>query len=175
MERLTQLTQHLGGRAALQEQRPSPLTPAGGSAAGHTPRIAVLVSFWGATSSHADWIVTKLIDGYWWDGAYKESGVEVAAIYMHQHDTSVLGHRVAQAKGIPVFETVDGGKCTSNLSLLVISGSFLSRIISFLQRSSWGERNSRSTAWSSSRSTVIIRVTSKATGSCRAGGSTSRL
>lgn len=70
------------------------------------PRIAVLVSYWGATRSHADWIVTKLIDGYWWDGGYTPSRVDVASIYMHQHEESVLGQKVAKAKGIPVFKTV---------------------------------------------------------------------
>ena len=69
------------------------------------PRIAVLVSYWGAPRSHADWIVNKLIDGYWWDGAYTPSRVDVASIYMHQHDESVLGQKVAKAKGIPVFKT----------------------------------------------------------------------
>ena len=70
------------------------------------PRIAVLATFWGATRSHADWLVNKLIDGYWWQGAYKASRVEVASIYLHQHDTSLLGQKVAKAKGIPVFKTV---------------------------------------------------------------------
>ena len=28
------------------------------------PRIACLVSYWGLPTSHADWIVNKLIDGY---------------------------------------------------------------------------------------------------------------
>jgi len=69
-------------------------------------RIACLASYWGATSSHADWIINKLIDGYWWDGAYTPSRVDVASIYIHQHDTSLLGQKVAQAKGIPVFKTV---------------------------------------------------------------------
>jgi len=70
------------------------------------PRIAVLVSYWGATNSHADWIATKLIDGYWWQGAHAKSRVEVVAIYLDQHDESVLGQKVAKAKGIPVFKTV---------------------------------------------------------------------
>jgi hypothetical protein len=70
------------------------------------PRIAVLVTFWGATRSHADWIVTKLIDGYWWQGAHVEPRVEIASLYMHQHDTSLLGQKVANAKGIPIFKTV---------------------------------------------------------------------
>ena len=70
------------------------------------PRIACLASYWGATNSHADWIITKLIDGYWWQGAHTPSRVDVVSIYMHQHDTSVLGQKVAKAKGIPIYKTV---------------------------------------------------------------------
>jgi hypothetical protein len=84
-------------------------SPVLGSVAGaqqSKPRIAVLTSYWGATRSHADWIVNKLIDGYWWDGAYTPSRVEVASVYFHQHDTSLLGQKVAKAKGIPVYKTV---------------------------------------------------------------------
>ena len=99
MNRLKLLTEHLGAPSARGAG------PAPASADDARPRIAVLVSFWGATSSHADWIVTKLIDGYWWEGAYKESRVEVASLYIHQHDTSLLGQRVAESKGIPVFES----------------------------------------------------------------------
>ena len=79
------------------------------------PRIAVLASYWAATRSHADWIVNKLIDGYWWNGAYTPSRVEVVSLYIHQHDESLLGQKVAKAKNIPIFKTVDqavtlGGK-----------------------------------------------------------------
>ena len=70
------------------------------------PRIAVLATFWGATRSHADWLVNKLIDGYWWQGAYHPSRVEVVSLYLHQHDTSLLGQKVAKAKGFPVFKSV---------------------------------------------------------------------
>ena len=70
------------------------------------PRIACLVTYWGATRSHADWIINKLIDGYWWQEAYTPSRIDVASIYLHQHDTSLLGQKVANAKGIPVFKTV---------------------------------------------------------------------
>jgi hypothetical protein len=70
------------------------------------PRIAALVSYWGETISHADWIVNKLIDGYWWQGAHTPSRVDVAAIYIHQHDTSLLAQKVAKARGIPVFKSV---------------------------------------------------------------------
>jgi hypothetical protein len=47
------------------------------------PRIACLVSFWGATRSHADWIVTKLLDGYWWQEAHTPSRVDVVSVYIH--------------------------------------------------------------------------------------------
>ena len=70
------------------------------------PRVACLVSYWGSPRSHADWIINKVIDGYWWDGAYTPPRVDVASIYLHQHDISVLAHRVAEAKGIPIFRTV---------------------------------------------------------------------
>lgn len=70
------------------------------------PRVAVLASYWGATRSHADWIVNKLIDGYWWDGAYTPSRVDVVSIYLHQHDESQLAQKVAKAKSIPVYKSV---------------------------------------------------------------------
>lgn len=70
------------------------------------PRIAFLTSFWGATRSHADWIVTKLLDGYWWHGAYTPSRVEVVSVYIHQFEESGLGQKVCKAKGIPIFDTV---------------------------------------------------------------------
>ena len=70
------------------------------------PRIACLVSYWGSPRSHADWIINKLIDGYWWNGAHTPSRIDVASIYLHQHDISVLAHRVAEAKGIPIYGTV---------------------------------------------------------------------
>ena len=113
MDRLAQLAQHLAAAPGGGEPRlptanpPAQLAGLASGTGGQThdqqharPRIAVLVSFWGATSSHADWIATKLIDGYWWDGAYTPSQVDVVSIYMHQHDTSLLGQKIAEAKGI---------------------------------------------------------------------------
>src|SRR6476646_5100763 len=52
------------------------------------PRIACLVSYWGATRSHADWIITKLLDGYWWQGAHTPSRVDVVSVYIHQLEES---------------------------------------------------------------------------------------
>src|SRR6201986_5203817 len=70
------------------------------------PRIACLVSYWGLPTSHADWIVNKLIDGYWWKGAHTPSQVEVVSVYIDQLDTSLLGQKVCKAKNIPIFKTV---------------------------------------------------------------------
>ena len=84
-----------------------------GSAAGAVPqtqpkrpRLACLVSYWGLPTSHADWIVNKLIDGYWWKGAHTPSRVDVVSVYIHQFDTSSLGQKVCKAKSIPIFKTV---------------------------------------------------------------------
>lgn len=86
------MSEHLESNTPVQKQQ-------------QRPRIAVLATFWGATRSHADWLVNKLIDGYWWQNAYTPSRVEVVSLYLHQHDTSLLGQKVAKAKGIPVFNT----------------------------------------------------------------------
>ena len=70
------------------------------------PRIACLVSFWGAPGSHADWILTKLLDGYWWQGAHTPSRVDIVSVYIHQFDTSLLGQKICRAKNIPIHKTV---------------------------------------------------------------------
>ena len=65
------------------------------------PRIAVLVSYWAFPRSHADWIVNKLIDGYWWDGAYMPSRVEVVSVYIHQLGRKPVGPESSQSKKHP--------------------------------------------------------------------------
>src|SRR3954465_10096819 len=70
------------------------------------PRIACCVSFWGAPGSHADWIICKLMDGYWWQGAHTSSRVDVVSVYIHQLETSGLGQKVCKSKNIPIFKTV---------------------------------------------------------------------
>jgi hypothetical protein len=88
-------------------------TPSAGSAAGAAPqtmptrpRIACIVTFWGAPGSHADWIIDKLMDGYWWQGAHTPSRVDVVSVYIHQFETSLLGQKVCKAKNIPIYKTV---------------------------------------------------------------------
>ncbi len=95
------------------------LTGISTDAVGHTqqqrPRIAVLATYWAAPGSHADWIITKLLDGYWWKGAHTPSRVDVVSVYIHQLQESGLGRKVCKSKGIPIFNTVSealtlGGK-----------------------------------------------------------------
>ena len=70
------------------------------------PRIACCVSFWGGPGSHADWIICKLMDGYWWQGAHMAPRVDVVSVYIHQLDTSGLGQKVCKAKNIPIYKSV---------------------------------------------------------------------
>ena len=70
------------------------------------PRIACLATYWGATRSHADWIIAKLMDGYWWQGAHTPSRVDVVSVYIHQLRESGLGQKICKAKNIPIFEDI---------------------------------------------------------------------
>lgn len=70
------------------------------------PRIACLVTYWGATRSHADWIMAKLMDGYWWEGAHTPSRIDIASVYIHQLHESGLGRKVCKAKNVPIYNTV---------------------------------------------------------------------
>jgi hypothetical protein len=70
------------------------------------PRIACIVTYWAATRSHADWIITKLLDGYWWKGAHTPSRVDVVSVYIHQLEASGLGQKICKSKNIPIFKTV---------------------------------------------------------------------
>lgn len=84
-------------------------------AAEKRPRIACIVTYWAAPGSHADWIITKLLDGYWWQSAHTPSRVDVASVYIHQLRDSELGRKVCESKGIPIFNSVSealtlGGK-----------------------------------------------------------------
>ncbi|MBK9391998.1 MAG: hypothetical protein IPN68_18090 [Bacteroidetes bacterium] len=69
------------------------------------PRIACLVTYWAAPGSHADWIITKLLDGYWWQGAHTPSRVDVVSVYIHQIQESELGQKICKSKDIPIFKT----------------------------------------------------------------------
>ena len=50
--------------------------------------------------------MTKLLDGYWWQGAHTPSRVDVVSVYIHQLEESGLGQKICKSKGIPIFRTV---------------------------------------------------------------------
>ena len=101
----------MSGKAALAGMAAGTVS----QAAEKRPRIACVVTYWAAPGSHADWIITKLLDGYWWQGARTPSRVDVVSVYIHQLQESGLGRKVCEEKGIPIFNRVNealtlGGK-----------------------------------------------------------------
>ena len=40
------------------------------------PRIACVATYWADPNSHADWIITKLLDSDWWKGAHTPSRLD---------------------------------------------------------------------------------------------------
>ena len=62
------------------------------------PRIACVVTYWAAPGSHADWIITKLLDGYWWKGAHTPSRVDIVSVFIHQLQESGLGQKMCKSK-----------------------------------------------------------------------------
>jgi hypothetical protein len=113
----------MAGMAALVGMTPLAGSPAGAvpQTTQTRPRIACIVSFWGAPGSHADWIIGKLMDGYWWQAAHTPSRVDVVSVYIHQFETSLLGQKVCQAKSIPIYKTV-GEAVTLGRTELAVDG-----------------------------------------------------
>ena len=97
---------NLNRRALLSLSAQAALAAAAPQSPAKRPRIACIATYWAAPSSHADWIITKLIDGYWWKGAHTPSRVDVVSVYIHQLQESPLGRKVCQSKKIPIFNTV---------------------------------------------------------------------
>ena len=92
----------MSGKAALAGMASGTLS----YAAEKRPRIACIVTYWARPGSHADWIITKLLDGYWWQGAHTPSRVDVVSAYIHQLRDSELGRKVFESKGISIFNSV---------------------------------------------------------------------
>lgn len=69
------------------------------------PRVAAIATAY-FPRSHADVIVTKLLEGYDLDGIRTESRVEVASLYLDQIAPNDVGLGLASARGVPLFDTV---------------------------------------------------------------------
>ncbi len=85
-------------------------------AAESRPRIACVVTYWAAPGSHADWIITKLLDGYWWKGQpILLRGWTLCPLTSTSFRKADWVQKVCKSKGIPIFNTVSealtlGGK-----------------------------------------------------------------
>lgn len=99
--------------------------PTAGLSQQRRPRVACIVTYWAAPGSHADWIITKLLDGYWWKGAHTPSRVEVVSAYIHQLEESSLGQKVCKSNNIPIYKTVSealtpGGKALAVDGVVIV-------------------------------------------------------
>ncbi len=83
------------------------------ASAGRKPRVAALCSVYFA-GSHADVILSRLLDGYTFDGALHESRIELASVYLEQLGSSDyepisradVGVNTLHAHGVPLFGSV---------------------------------------------------------------------
>lgn len=69
------------------------------------PRVAALVTEY-FRGSHADVIVTKILEGYELYGERMESRVELAAMYLEQVDEEDIGVELAGKHGVPIFGSI---------------------------------------------------------------------
>ncbi len=70
-----------------------------------TPRVAAIVTAY-YPDSHADVIVTKLLEGYTLHGVPTAPRIEVASLFLDQTPLDDIGRRLAAEHGVPVFETI---------------------------------------------------------------------
>ena len=69
------------------------------------PRVAALVTEY-FPNSHADVIVTKILEGYDLDGQWTESRISVASMYLEQVFDHDIGLELAYKHHVPIFGTV---------------------------------------------------------------------
>jgi hypothetical protein len=68
-------------------------------------RVAALVTEY-FRGSHADVLVTKILDGYDLDGERMTSRVSLASLYLEQADDEDIGVGLAQKHGVPMFGSI---------------------------------------------------------------------
>ena len=95
--------------------------PAAAMAAGpQRKRLAALVTTY-HVRSHADNIVTRLLEGYWIGDRYYPPQFEIAALYMDQVHPADIGHRLAGAYGFPVTKSIEEA-LTAGTNRLAVDG-----------------------------------------------------
>ena len=100
---------------------------------GARPRVAVLCTVYFA-GSHADVILSRLLDGYSLDGNHQSARIEVAAAYLEQLGSSDyepisrtdIGVKTLESHGVPMFGSVGEalalGKTGVNVDGVLIIG-----------------------------------------------------
>lgn len=69
------------------------------------PRVAAIVTEY-RPNSHADVIVTKLLEGYEFDGVHTPSRLQVASLYLDQVPPNDMGRQMAAKHGVPIFGSI---------------------------------------------------------------------
>lgn len=102
----------LAERASAEPVPDSPATPE------KRPRVACVITEY-RDKSHADWIVQKLLDGYWYNSRHTPSRVEVASMYVDTFPGNDLSRACGAARGIPISPTVAGALTPGGKGLAV--------------------------------------------------------
>jgi hypothetical protein len=68
-------------------------------------RVAAIVTEY-RIRSHADNIVTRLLEGYALHWEVVEPRIEVASLYMDQVPANDIGHELAAKHGVPIYATI---------------------------------------------------------------------
>jgi hypothetical protein len=91
--------------APVHAQDPSTPGAAAGAGPVKRPRVAcVITEYW--DYSHADWIVQKLLDGYWYGSCHTPSRVDVASMFVHRFPANDLSRKQSEARGVPLFPSI---------------------------------------------------------------------
>lgn len=77
------------------------------------PRVAAVVTEY-RPRSHADVIVTKLLEGYPLAGSPTEPRLEVASLYLDQVPDNDIGHEMAARHDVPIFDTIGEALAVGN-------------------------------------------------------------
>ena len=81
-------------------------------------KIAAIVTEY-RPRSHADVIVTKFLHGFPTDDGLKAPRVEIASLYLDQIPENDIGVEIAQAHGVPVYDSINAAMCLGEGALAV--------------------------------------------------------
>lgn len=85
------------------------------------PRVAAIVTEY-RPRSHADVIVTKLLEGYTLHGRPTTPRLTLASLYLDQHPTNDIGEGLAAKHGVPVFGAIGEAVATPDVDGVLLIG-----------------------------------------------------